>query len=267
MATSLNFKDGVKVTAYGKEELLTWISAEYKNKENPETGVFEYTSEDVFLGDDGVYHSKWKTRKLPAQDVPSVMFIDEWSRYTQAEIDLINRFASENGIQVIASGDMDQLSPKAVYKTGIEGEPDVELSIARNITPRVPKLGVSMRAGNGQKVQNMYALLQAKLHNTKDPVSLYYVETDNDLYGDKVYSTDGELSDEKIQEIKKDIDKMVAQLGANEKIGYIYYKKGTKLYNLLSSDAYKSKIDFKNEAAAQGNEARYYIVENNRDSA
>lgn len=195
------------------------------------------------------------------------MFIDEWSRYTQAEIDLINRFASENGIQVIASGDMDQLSPKAVYKTGIEGEPDVELSIARNITPRVPKLGVSMRAGNGQKVQNMYALLQAKLHNTKDPVSLYYVETDNDLYGDKVYSTDGELSDEKIQEIKKDIDKMVAQLGANEKIGYIYYKKGTKLYNLLSSDAYKSKIDFKNEAAAQGNEARYYIVENNRDSA
>lgn len=197
------------------------------------------------------------------------MFIDEWSRYTQAEIDLINRFASENGIQVVASGDMDQLSPKAVYKTGVEGEPDVQLSIARNITPRVPKLGVSMRAGNGQKVQNMYALLQAKLHNTKDPVSLYYVETADDLYGDKVYSTDGELSDEKIQEIKKDIDKMVAKLDAskNEKIGYIYYKKGTKLYNLLSSDTYKDKIDFKNEAAAQGNEARYYIVENNRDRA
>ena len=269
LATSLKFKDGAKVAAYGKEELLTWISAEYKNRENPETGVYEYTSEDVFLGDDGVYHSKWKTRKLPAQDVPSVMFIDEWSRYTQAEIDLINRFASENGIQVIASGDMDQLSPKAVYKTGVEGEPDVQLSIARNITPRVPKLGVSMRAGNGQKVQNMYALLQAKLHNTKDPVSLYYVETADDLYGDKVYSTDGELSDEKIQEIKKDIDKMVAKLDAskNEKIGYIYYKKGTKLYNLLSSDTYKDKIDFKNEAAAQGNEARYYIVENNRDRA
>lgn len=197
------------------------------------------------------------------------MFIDEWSRYTQAEIDLINRFASENGIQVVASGDMDQLSPKAVYKTGVEGEPDVQLSIARNITPRVPKLGVSMRAGNGQKVQNMYALLQAKLHNTKDPVSLYYVETADDLYGDKVYSTDSELSDEKIQEIKKDIDKMVAKLDAskNEKIGYIYYKKGTKLYNLLSSDTYKDKIDFKNEAAAQGNEARYYIVENNRDRA
>ena len=269
LAISLNFKDGAKVVAQGKEELLNWISAEYKNRENPETGVYDYTSEDVFLGDDGVYHSKWKTRKLPAQDVPSVMFIDEWSRYTQAEIDLINRFASENGIQVIASGDMDQLSPKAVYKSGVEGEPDVELSIARNITPRVPKLGVSMRAGNGQKVQNMYALLQAKLHNTKDPVSLYYVETADDLYGDKVYSTDGELSDEKIQEIKKDIDKMVAKLDAskNEKIGYIYYKKGTKLYNLLSSDAYKDKIDFKNETAAQGNEARYYIVENNRDRA
>lgn len=148
-ASSLNFKDGTSVTAYGKEELLKWMSTDYKNREDVETGVFNYGPEDVFLGDDGVYHSRWQTRKLPASDVPSLMFIDEWSRYTQAEIDLINRFASENGIQVIASGDMDQLSPKAIYKTGVKGEPDVELSIARNITPRAPKLGISMRAGNG----------------------------------------------------------------------------------------------------------------------
>ncbi len=269
-ATSLNFKDGVKVTAYGKEELLSWISADYKNRENPETGIYEYTTEDVFLGDDGVYHSKWQTRKLPPQDVPSIMFVDEWSRYTQAEVDLINRFASENGIQVIASGDMDQLSPKAFYLTkpdavaGKEGS--VQLNIARNITPRVPKLGVSMRAGNGQKVQNLYALLQWKLHPTGDAIPMYYVETQDDLFGDKVYSTDGELTDEAIQEIKKDIDKMVAKLDTSkgEKIGYIWHKKNSKLYQLLSSDTYKDKIDFKNEVSAQGKEGRYYIVENNR---
>lgn len=242
------------------------MSADYKNREDIETGVFNYGPEDIFLGDDGVYHSRWQTRKLPTSDVPSLMFIDEWSRYTQAEIDLINRFAAENGIQVIASGDMDQLSPKAIYKSGVKGEPDVELSIARNITPRAPKLGISMRAGNGQKVQNLYALLQWKLHPSKDAIPLYYVETDSDLYGDKVVSTAGELTDKQLQDIKKDLDKMVANLDAesHEKIGYIYHKKGTKLYDLLNSDQYKDKIDFKSEAAAQGREARYYIVENNR---
>ena len=266
-AQSLNFKDGSDVQAYGKEELLNFISAEYKNRENPDTGIYEYGPEDVVLGEDGVYHSKWKTRKLPASDVPALMFIDEWSRYTQAEIDLLNRFASENGIHIISSGDMDQLSPKAYYSEDgdIHGDTAVELGVARNITPRVPKLGVSMRAGNGQKVQNLYALLEWKLNPSDSPIPLYYVETDTDLYGDKVFTVADDLKDEQIEEIKKDIDKMVANLTEGEKIGYIYHSTKTKLYNLLNSDTYKDKIDFKNEVAAQGREARYYIVENNRN--
>ncbi len=268
LAGSLKFKDGTRVNTYSKEDLLSWMSAEYKNRENPSTGVFEYYNDDVMLNDKGVYVSTWKTRKLPKSEVPGVIFIDEWSRYTQPEVDLINRFASENGIQVIAAGDMDQLSPVAYYypKKGLtpNDKQTVQLGIARNITPRVPKLGISMRAGNGQKVQNLYALQAWKQNPSTEPVSLYYVESDQDLWGDKPYQVTGDLTDSQLEEMKKDIDKMVSNLKDGEKIGYIYHDKNTKLYKLLDS-TYKDKIDFKSESAAQGREARYYIVENNRD--
>ena len=268
LGENLGFRDGTRLTPYGKEELLTWMSAEYKNRENPDTGIFEYYDDDVMLNDKGVYVSTWKTRKLPKQDIPSTIFIDEWSRYTQPEVDLINRFASENGIQVIACGDMDQLSPKAYYfpKKGIKLKDAVQLSIARNITPRVPKLGISMRAGNGQKVENLYALQSWKRNPSSESIPLYYVETAQDIWGDKPYQVTGDLTDSQLNDMKTDIDKMVSNLNDGEKIGYIWHNKDSKLYKLLSSDPYKDKVDFKNETAAQGREARYYIVENNRDT-
>ena len=268
LGETLGFRDGTKVNPYSKEELLSWMSADYKNRENPATGVFEYYSDDVVLNNQGVYGSTWKTRKLPKQDIPGVIFIDEWSRYTQPEVDLVNRFASENGIQVITCGDMDQLSPTAFYypKKGMTPKDNgaVQLSIARNITPRVPKLGISMRAGNGQKVENLYALQAWKRNPSSENIPLYYVETDQDIWGDKPYQVTGDLTDSQLNDMKADIDKMVANLKDGEKIGYIWHNKDSKLYKLLDSDSYKDKIDFKNEAAAQGREARYYIVENNR---
>lgn len=281
LSSTLGFRDGTQVKAFGKEELLQMMSAEYKNKENPDTGTYDYKlGEDAVYTEDGELVSTWKVRPLPQKDLPSVMFIDEWSRYTQLEADLINRFASEYGVQVIAGGDMDQLSPKAyLFKPGeteVTGD-TINLSISRNLTPRVSKLGVSMRTGNGQKSANLATLQSYQRNPSKEPINLLYVETNNDLYGDKVYTTKGsndpatnnKLTDQQLQELQQDIDKLIANLDTekNEKIGYIYHDKDSNLYKLLSSEKYKDKIEFKSEAAAQGREARYYIVENNRDTS
>ena len=268
LATNLNFENGTKVNSYSKQDLLSWMSPEYKNREDLSDHIYKYTPEDIVVKDD-VYHSKWAVRQLPVAEVPAVIFIDEISQYTQAELDLVNRFASEYGSRVITCGDLDQLSPTAWYlptgNTSIKDEGSATLTIARNIMPRVPKLGVSMRAGNAQKVNNMYALRNWKNNKTAS-VQLDYVETDKDIWGDKVFEiTDkGEPSDSQITEITKDVDKMIANLQDGEQIGYIWNDSNSKLYKLLSQDKYKGKILFKNEVAAQGAEARYYIVETNR---
>lgn len=271
LAGSLDFESSTKVLTFGKEELLQWMSNDYRNCENPEKGWYEYyLNKDCVITEDGVIRSNWGINQIPPENVPSVIFIDEWSRYTQPEIDLIQRFAEEYGIQVIAAGDLDQLSPKAYLSEGDIIDPSKpgtsEMTIARSITPFVPKLGVSMRTGNGQKTANLYTVQARLKHSSKDSIELMYVETDQDLYGDKVHQVGNDYTDAQLTEIKQDIDKMIANLNSenNEKIGYIYHDPHSKLFQLLSSQEYKDKIDFKNEAAAQGNEARYYIVENDR---
>ena len=269
IAKNLELPDGYNVKTYGREDLLKWMSAEYVNRLNPETNIYEYHDEDVFVEDE-VWHSKWKVRQIPRDEVPSVIMIDELSQYTQPELDLMQRFASEYGIQIIGAGDLDQLSPTAYYfkKAGDnpKAEGSVELSIARNMMARVPKLGISMRTGNGQKTRNTYDLINWKRTHNNTPLALSYVETGSDIWGDKVYNVTTDLSDAQVTEITADIDKMVANLRDGEKVGYIWHSKDTALYKLLSDSKYKDKIQFMNENAAQGREARYYIVENNRSA-
>jgi hypothetical protein len=44
--------------------------------------------------------------------VPNVIFIDEVSRFTDNELNIINTFARKNGISVITAGDLNQISAK-----------------------------------------------------------------------------------------------------------------------------------------------------------
>ena len=274
LAQSLNFKDTTQVRTFGKEELLKQASVQYKNRKNPDSDRYEYIKgTDCIEMPDGSIHSLWEVNKsIPENEIPSIIFIDEWSRYTQPEVDLISRFASEYGIQIIAGGDMDQLSPTAYLlakkDSKLDDDDTIEMSISRNITARVPKLGISMRTGNGQKTENLQTLQTWQRNPTNMAVNLRYVETDTDLFGDKVYQVqDSGISDSQLSSIQKDIDKMISHLEDGEKIGYIYHDKNTNLYKLLSSDKYKDKIDFKSETDAQGLEAKYYIVENNRSKS
>ena len=124
-----------------------------------------------------------------------------------------------------------------------------------------------MRTGNGQKTENQNRV-RAWKNNKKLPIELIHLEIDGQLYGDKVYNADGEVTDAQLAKIKEDIQKMIASLNPGEKIGYIHSygpgKEKSKIYRMIESE-FAPHFDFYSETAAQGREARYYVVENNRE--
>ena len=82
-----------------------------------------------------------------------------------------------------------------------------------------------MRTGNGQKTYNQTVVRAWKL-NKKLPIELTHIEVNGQLYGDKVYNSDEEVSDAILDSVRKDIQKMVDSLNPGEKIGYFREVKG-----------------------------------------
>jgi hypothetical protein len=134
------------------------MSADYTP--NP-TGEYIMGKDAILV--DGILRSNWKTTKYDINNVPKLIVIDEWSHYNQLEQELIQRFAQEYGITVITMGDYDQLTPSASIKKSESSEkPEIILTPNRNMTPRIAKLGVSMRTDNEIKNGNMYRMLAWK---------------------------------------------------------------------------------------------------------
>jgi hypothetical protein len=75
---------------------------------------------------------------------------------------------------------------------------------SRNMTPRVAKLGVSMRTDNEVKNTNMYNLL-AWRRNPKPLIELHYYEDDSGIYGDKNYRVGSQYDANSLNAIKADI--------------------------------------------------------------
>jgi hypothetical protein len=70
------------------------------------------------------------------------------------------------------------------------GKDILEINPNRNTTPRVAKLGVSMRTDNEIKNGNMYRMLAWAKSPTKTPISLHHYEDQTGIYGDKLYQVD-----------------------------------------------------------------------------
>lgn len=265
-----------KCTFHDKQSLLAWMSPDYKD--TSKNGVYEYIEGIDVITSGGTVESTWKLATYGA-NVPAVIFIDEWSRYTQPEIDLIQRFCNKHGIQVIAAGDMDQLSPKATLfaedtpaaRTDTSKQKD--LSTSKYMTPYVMKLGVSMRTGNGQMsvtLENMQAWRRANLAgiSAKSAIELRNYTDSTGIYGAKLFSMSGnsEYTDADLDNIKKTLDVMIKTLKPGEKIGYIYSDPNSKLFKLITSTStYNDNVEYFTESEAQGREAQYYIVESDRN--
>lgn len=277
---SFNAPDEWAFKAFDKTKLLEFFSDDYKDTYDGTDKEYKYylNTEDnksgniVYNKATKRYEATWKIKEFADKsDIPKVIFIDEWSHYTQPEIDFLSRVAKKYGIQIIACGDLDQITPRATLyipkiANGVKKYEPADITIDRNLFPRVPKLGISMRTGNGQKTYNQTVVRAWKL-NKDLPIELTHIEVNGQLYGDKVYNSDEEVSDAILDSVKKDIQKMVDSLNPGEKIGYFHSwgpgKEKSRIHKMIESE-FRQYFDLFHEKDAQGKEARYYIIENDR---
>lgn len=277
---SFNAPDEWAFKAFDKTKLLEFFSDDYKDTYDGTDKEYKYylNTEDnksgniVYNKATKRYEATWKIKEFADKsDIPKVIFIDEWSHYTQPEIDFLSRVAKKYGIQIIACGDLDQITPRATLyipkiANGVKKYEPADITIDRNLFPRVPKLGISMRTGNGQKTYNQTVVRAWKL-NKNLPIELTHIEVNGQLYGDKVYNSDEEVSDAILDSVKKDIKKMVDSLNPGEKIGYFHSwgpgKEKSRIHKMIESE-FRQYFDLFHEKDAQGKEARYYIIENDR---
>ena len=251
--------------AHDKNSLLSYMSGDYAPVSTVDGNATYILGKDVIL-QDGLLQGPWKIKALDKTDVPKTIVIDEWTHYNQLEQDLIQRFAQAYGVTVITMGDYDQLTPTAKIKRK-ESDPDtkaIDITPVRMMTPRVAKLGVSMRTDNEIKNGNMYRMLAWRRNPTNEAIDLHYYEDETGIYGDKNYTL-SELKPEHLEAIKLDVKKMISTLKPDEKIGYIYHDVNSELYKWLTTqEGVKEHIQPYLEKDAHGREAQYYIVENNR---
>ena len=277
---SFNAPDEWAFKAFDKTKLLKFFSDDYQDTYDGTDKEYKYylNTEDNKSGNivynkvTKRYTATWKIKEFADKsDIPKVIFIDEWSHYTQPEIDFLSRVAKKYGIQIIACGDLDQITPRATLyipkiANGVKKYEPADITIDRNLFPRVPKLGISMRTGNGQKTYNQTIVRAWKL-NKELPIELTHIEVNGQLYGDKVYNSDEEVSDAILDSVRKDIQKMVDSLNPGEKIGYFHSwgpgKEKSRIHKMIESE-FRQYFDTFHEKDAQGKEARYYIIENDR---
>lgn len=247
-----------KSTPMDKEKLMRKVSSQWSESKD-EHGNIRISDSMFTIDEDNVLRSSFDINEVSS--APSIIFIDEVSRYTTFDLDLIERFSKKYGIPVIVAGDFDQTRAIGTHTITWKGNQAVNyVQLYRNNFVRTPKLGVSMRTNNSQKSFNL-KLVRSQLpllrKNGVSDIRFHYFQDESGLYGDKVYNS-GNYS---IELIKADIDLMLSTLGEGQKLGYIYSDTTTELYKLLSDATYKDKIDWHEGTSAQGLEGQYYIIE------
>lgn len=245
---------------YSREKWMKEICPTWINHAPNEQGQIELDSKEVTIED----HEVISALGIKATDnPPSLIVIDEISKFSSVDLDLINRYAKKYGITVLVAGDFDQsgIVGRAYLDSKTKDFDEIELNRIQFI--RTVKLGVSMRTANQTKTLNQ-AKLQLYLQDSSTSITLDYFQDNTGIYGDKVklYVDEAEAKEAILKELKPDIELMINTLKPDEKIGYIYSDVNSPIYKYLFEN-YKDKIDFKQGGSAQGLEGQYYIVEPN----
>lgn len=266
-------KDNSKT--YGRTEWMKEISATWTEYTPDEEGVVRVPKNKITQTEENEIRSSLGIKETTTP--PSLIVIDEISKFSAFDLDLIDKFAKKYGITVLTAGDFDQIGVVGKAIVDVKGHNNIGFDVALYRTQfiRSPKLGVSMRTDNQLKTANLQKL-QAYMQNpTSDGVELNYYQDETGLFGDKVHMFDvwrdestGEIETDKAVQadtIIKDVEAMIATLKPGEKIGYIFSDKGSPIYQRLFQD-YQQNIDFREGGSAQGLEGQYYIVEVNPNS-
>ena len=252
----------ITAQASDRENLMKTISPDWKEYSKDTNGLYQIGESDYYINDNKEVKSKFGI--VATNTPPSLILIDEISKFTAFDLDTIDQYAKKYGIPVLVAGDFDQSGITGSYTQNLEGSNvSIDMELSRNEFIRAPKLGVSMRTGSNQKNANIVSFLTLFRNNFKGDLTLRYYQDTNTLTGDKLYNTIGtNIDPSDLASIEKDIEQMIKLKSPEGKIGYIYYNTDTDLYKLLSNSKYKDHIKFYFGGTAQGFESDFYIVEN-----
>ena len=266
---------------YGREEFMKEINPEWKEYQlDPVKHKYLVPRKDYAITNEKEIRSSLGIKET--QTPPSLIVIDEISKFTAYDLDQIDRFAKKYGITVLVAGDFDQSGIVGTHSIEINGKNlQWNVDLIRTNFIRSPKLGVSMRTDNSIKTANLQKLQAYMQDPTNEKVTFQYYEDETGLYGDKVllYNTtitrneNEEVTsinnDDKkawTQTILQEVDKLISTLKPGQKIGYIYSDRNSPILTELSSDKYSKYIDFREGGSAQGLEGQYYIIEADFDN-
>ena len=259
----------------GKDDYLKKINEKYTPQLLKEDGTLK-TDVSSLKRDDNtqLYHYKEESINTSINPAPSLVIMDEVTRFSQQDMLLSDKFQEEYGVAGIATGDFDQLGAIGTFQTGTSNNSDIiSLSLFRNNFIGGIRLGTSMRTSNLIKDYNiqdarskMYDLIHTLVTDVpKDEMKInlsYYQNNDKTsdnygLYGDKL-ETFGD-------NFKQDIILMLDSLKEGETVNFIASDINSDLYKyikqLTTSSEYKDKIRIVNSSDVQGDEAQYYIAE------
>ena len=290
---NLGIKDG---KVFSRESLLKTVLTDYTTPDINADGTIN-TSKDtkprIIFDDSGLHHNY--TLNDNTTEVPKIIFIDEIGRYTWDEVDALNDWAAKNNVSIITAGDLHQsqtvynIALKNIkgwsnYKNDIQNEiasnnlihpqsktlvdsiktnTSAILSIQSNAFLHTPKLGSSLRTANSQQDANQQVVdsVLDNIDSYNKELTLHYWESDTELRGTKVVVDD-------VKSVEESLNKMIAKLGKDEKIGYVYNDTKSKLYQLINSTPkYKDHVEFYKGNSAQGLEGKYWLIEPNVKSS
>ena len=267
--------DPNKSKFFSKKTYLETIYPGYTPAKTNENGVI-ITNKDELQedGETGIWHFK-NVELSKSVKAPSLILMDESTRFSQQEMLISEAFQQEHDISAIATGDYDQI--------GAVGQFEVSENVKNFLNTNAdnffhsPKLGSSMRTENTIKDQNIAIARKNKLatiqklasNQLNEPlIKLSYYQDSSGLYGERIIGKDSTDLDEAITLMfatlkgEKDADGN----WKGEKITVIYQDKNSDIYKKLQkisaeNENYKGKINFVESSAAQGDEGQYYIVD------
>lgn len=248
---------------YNAEEFLNKIIKNHIPFKYDDDGTCKISKDNYKFNSDNEVVGQFE---LSSIEIPSLIVIDEITKFNTYELDAINEYAQKFGITVIAAGDFDQIGVSGQHSIKFNNQTFdyYSVSLERNQFSRVPKLGVSMRTDNMIKTKNLsYFQTYMNSEDLSQGLKLFYYEDETGLYGDKVFTSSNQ------EDIKNQIREMIKTLkpikkGDKEitpKIGYIYNDKNSSIYKFLNEAGIKEHIDFKEGGTAQGLEGQYYIID------
>lgn len=255
---------------FNKTKLMEQITPDRDLKTDASGKVYEFQNTDYkFIN--GKLVPNWKLLTYSKEELPQIIIIDEAQQLTQLELLTIDKFARENNIAVVMSGDLQQSQMTGVFSLSKEDISEINkelrtknietfdsevngtLHLARNQVIHTPKIGTSMRTENNQKNMNA-STIQAVMETGQGDIKLHHYIDEKDIAGDY---WDLRVSDEVFQIL----DKMIENLAEGEKINFAYSSEDSEVYKKLKENSkYWDKIN-PIKGVALGQEGNYWILD------